>query len=236
MIAGLPPAMGLYAAGLPVILGSLMRGSRVVVTGPVDAVSILIGTATVAAYPRGRVQMAVALAFMVGALQLGAGLLRLGALTDLVSRSLLLGYITGAALRIGAGQLANLTATPGGGARLADKLPLWLPHIGEAHLPSVGIAGLTVLWLLLRRQRPRWPGPLLAMAGWTALSWALELEGRGCRWRAIWRRCPPACRALGCRIPATADRRASWLWPARSSPWSRPPPWPRPSRSARGTD
>src|SRR2546429_2117888 len=44
MIAGLPPAMGLYAACIPAIVGSLLRSSRYVVTGPTNAVSLLVGS------------------------------------------------------------------------------------------------------------------------------------------------------------------------------------------------
>ena len=49
MIAGLPPAMGLYAACVPTIVGSLFRSSRHVVTGPTNALSLLVGTAGAAA-------------------------------------------------------------------------------------------------------------------------------------------------------------------------------------------
>ena len=48
MIAGLPPAMGLYAAAIPAIVGALFRSSRHVVTGPTNAVSLLVGTAVAA--------------------------------------------------------------------------------------------------------------------------------------------------------------------------------------------
>ena len=43
MIAGLPPVMGLYAACIPTIVGALFRSSRHVVTGPTNAVSLLVG-------------------------------------------------------------------------------------------------------------------------------------------------------------------------------------------------
>lgn len=93
MIAGLPPAMGLYAAGVPAIVGSLFRSSHLVVSGPTNAVSLLVGTATAAAADRAgmdAVQVAVTLPLMVGLIQVGAGLARLGTLVHFVSRSVVL--------------------------------------------------------------------------------------------------------------------------------------------------
>lgn len=80
IIAGLPPAMGLYAAAVPAVVGALFRSSRYVVTGPTNALSLLVGSAVAAEVARGGatpVEVGVALAFMVGAMQFLAGLLRL---------------------------------------------------------------------------------------------------------------------------------------------------------------
>ena len=45
MVAGLPPKMGLIAATFPTIIGSLFRSSRHVITGPTNAISLLVGSA-----------------------------------------------------------------------------------------------------------------------------------------------------------------------------------------------
>ena len=47
MIAGMPPAMGLYAAAIPAIIGAFFRSSRHVNIGPPNAVRILIGSALI---------------------------------------------------------------------------------------------------------------------------------------------------------------------------------------------
>ena len=121
LIAGLPPAMGLYAGAVPAILGSLLRSSRVVVVGPTNAISLIIATSAVAqmADP---ITAAATLALMVGALQIAAGVLRLEGLVDYISTAVVTGYITGAASLIGVGQLPNLTGDRGGGG----------PHRGSA--------------------------------------------------------------------------------------------------------
>ena len=149
-IAGLPPAMGLYAGALPAIVGSLFRSSRHVVTGPTNAISLLVGT-SVAAQAPDPVSAAATLALLVGLFQVGAGVLRLGAVADYISSSVVLGYITGAGVLIGVGQLANVTRTSGGAGDIATKLMAWASTVPSAHPISVGIAlGSAALILALR--------------------------------------------------------------------------------------
>ena len=73
--------MGLYAAIMPAIIGSLFRSSRHVVTGPTNALSLLVGGALVAS-SHDPTTVAVTLALLVGIMQAGAGLLRLGAVVE----------------------------------------------------------------------------------------------------------------------------------------------------------
>jgi len=126
MIAGLPPAAGLYAAGVPVVVGSLFRSSRHVITGPSNALSLLVGAAVAGAVGADPVTTALTLALMVGVLQVGAGVLRLGVLVDYISRPVVLGYITGAGVLILAGQLPNVTGTEGAGGHLFEQVAGWV--------------------------------------------------------------------------------------------------------------
>ena len=119
-IAGLPPAMGLYAAAVPAIVGSLFRSSRHVITGPTNALSLLVGAAVATGLGGDPVGVALTLALMVGVMQVAAGVLRLGSLVDYISGPVVLGYITGAGVLIGVGQLHNATGTTGSGRLAAD--------------------------------------------------------------------------------------------------------------------
>ena len=116
IIAGLPPAMGLWAASIPTIIGAFFHSSRHVVTGPTNAVSLLVGSVAIGLIADGRdpLVLGISLALMVGCLQLLAGALRLGSLVDFVSGPVVLGYITGAGLLIAIGQLPNLTGNGAG--------------------------------------------------------------------------------------------------------------------------
>src|SRR5439155_16460026 len=96
-LAGLPPQYGLYTAIVMTAVGALLDSSRQLVNGPTNAISIALLSA-LAVVPEGeRVAAAVALAFLVGVVQLGIAGLRLGDLSRFVSRSVIVGFTLGAA-------------------------------------------------------------------------------------------------------------------------------------------
>ncbi len=175
LIAGLPPAMGLYAAAIPAAVSSFFRSSKHLIAGPTNAVSLLVGSALAAGLSEDPATVAVTLAFMVGLLQLTAGLLRLGTLVDYVSGAVVQGFVTGAAILIGIGQLANVTATAQTSGSMPVRLWEWAGDIGSADWPSVAVAGGTaVLLLLFKRFLPRAPAAILALGAATGVTLALE--------------------------------------------------------------
>jgi sulfate permease, SulP family len=168
MIAGLPPAMGLYAAAVPAVVGALFRSSRHVVTGPTNALSLLVGSAVAAGSLQSGtspVAVAVTLAFLVGVMQFLAGVLRLDTMTDYISHPVVRGYVTGAAVLIAAGQLSNVTNTTGSGGNLIAILTAWAESLPQAHLLTVAFAAATLILVVgLRRIDRRIPGSIIAMA------------------------------------------------------------------------
>jgi SulP family sulfate permease len=103
-LAGLPPAWGLYTSIVPCIVAALAGSSRLLVSGPSNAISLALASmlAPLAAvdnpaYPL----LAVAVTLAVGILQATLGLLRLGAITNFISPTVMLGFLTGAAVLIG---------------------------------------------------------------------------------------------------------------------------------------
>ena len=185
MIAGLPPAMGLYAAAIPAIVGALFRSSRHVITGSTNSVSLLVGSTVAsltAASDATPMMIGLTLAFLVGVMQVAAGLLRLDALADYISHPVVRGYITGAAVLIAAGQLANVTGTPGTNGTLVTILTNWLGHLSSTHLLTVAFAVGTILFIMgLRRVGPRLPGSIIAMIASIIVSSLFHLHERGLR-------------------------------------------------------
>jgi len=157
LIAGLPPAMGLYAACLPAIVGSLLRSSKHVVAGPTNALSLLVGTAVISS-GMDPTSTALTLALLVGAIQLGAGLFRLGVLVDYISTPVVVGYITGAGVLIAVGQIDNVVVSP--------------IAIATATAVAAGIVGI-------RYFKPSFPAAALLLAAATLASWAADFASLG---------------------------------------------------------
>jgi SulP family sulfate permease len=167
MIAGLPPAMGLYAAAVPAIAGALFRSSRHVVTGPTNALSLLVGSAVAGAAAQNGtspMEVGVTLAFFVGLMQFVAGLLRLDAVADYISLPVVRGYITGAAVLIAVGQLPNVTGTTGSSGTLGHMFLAWIREVSHTNPLAVLFACGTVgIVLTLRWLDRRIPGALIVM-------------------------------------------------------------------------
>jgi sulfate permease, SulP family len=111
LLAGLPPQVGLYASILPAILYPLIGTSRVLAVGPVAVDSLMVAAAIANFSPQSTsayLALAVTLAFLVGAIEIIMGILRLGFLVNFLSRSVTSGFISGAAVIIGFSQVKHL--------------------------------------------------------------------------------------------------------------------------------
>lgn len=103
-LAGLAPACGLYTCIVPCIVAALAGSSRLLVSGSTNAVSPALATmlAPLAAVDNPACPpLAMGVTVGVGLLQAALGLLRLGAITNFISPSVMLGFLTGAAVLIG---------------------------------------------------------------------------------------------------------------------------------------
>ena len=109
-IAGLPPEYGLYCAIGPAVVAALFGSSWHLVSGPTAAISIVVFSALAPLAAPGSPQyilLALTLGFLVGAIQLGVGLARLGRLAHHISHSVVVGFTSGAAFLIAASQLKH---------------------------------------------------------------------------------------------------------------------------------
>lgn len=183
-IAGLPPAVGLFAASIPAIIASAARSSSHVVSGPTNALSLLVGAAVAGHVGASPVETAIALSLMVGVMQATAGALRLGGVVDFISGAVVLGYITGAALLIAIGQLHNATGTQGPGGRIWTTLGGWAPKLEEASPLAVAMSlGTVALVVVVRFANQRTgrgvPSAIVAVVAAIVANVGLGLEARG---------------------------------------------------------
>lgn len=183
-LAGMPPVTGLYAAVVPVLVYALLGTSGALAVGPVAITALMTSTALVplAAGDPGRyAALAGLLALLVGTIQVLMGVLRLGALVNFMSHSVLSGFTSAAAIVIAASQLKDLLGLR---ADRAENLPGIVGSLWQAaptvHPLTVAVGAASVAGLLLlRRYRPKLPGALLVVAAVTIASAALAFGARG---------------------------------------------------------
>jgi high affinity sulfate transporter 1 len=123
---------------------------------------------------------AATLALLVGAICLLGGVARLGFLANLLSRPVLIGYMTGVAIIMIASQLGKITGVAVQGDEFVDQIRSFGAKIGQIHWPTVVMAATVLLLLVaLARWVPRAPGPLIAVLIATASVGAISLEASG---------------------------------------------------------
>jgi SulP family sulfate permease len=165
LIAGVPPQYALYTAFVCAILGSLLGSSRHLITGPTNAISLVVFSALATLglprpgdpdfNPTDLAQALCLLTLLVGTFQLIIALLKAGDLTHFVSESVMLGFMAGAGFLVALGQIPNLLGlTPQGTGQqhVIGRLFLTLRYGGtpQASAITVGL-GTAALVVLLRR-------------------------------------------------------------------------------------
>ena len=205
-VAGLPPAAGLYAAIIPLVVFALLASSRHLVTSPDASMATLVGAALVAFAAPGdplRLQYALALAVVCALLFFVFWIFRLAFLANFLSRAVMAGFITGLGVEVFTNQVRKILAAPhvsdaaSGLLAAAEQLKetlatsvntegyfvevLALIHsIPRANLYSVAIGVSAFLIVrLMKRYAPKVPGALVALVLLTTLVAVLDLPAKG---------------------------------------------------------
>jgi SulP family sulfate permease len=191
LIAGLPVQMGLYTAIVMTSVAALFTSSRQLINGPTNAISIaLLGAIAAVSDPAQKIQLAILLAFMVGAIQLVISLARLGDLMRYVSHSVIVGFTVGASALLVLDQLKNLLGQKAaGGVHDHFLVRFWQSATqgGPIHGPTVmvglgSIAAILLLrWFKGRLGWPLLPEFLIVIIASTWVTWAFHLDDAGVR-------------------------------------------------------
>jgi SulP family sulfate permease len=181
-VAGVPSEAALWAVigGLTVYV--VVGSSRQLSVGPESTTSLMTATAlgSLVAVGDDRVPLAAALALMVGLFCLAGWVLRLGALADLLSRPVLVGYLAGIAFTMAASQLGKLVGIAEDASSFLDEVRQVLSHLDQMHAPTAALGLVTLAVLLtIAHVLPRAPTALIGMLGATAAVWLLDLKDRG---------------------------------------------------------
>jgi high affinity sulfate transporter 1 len=182
-IAGLPPVAGLWAVVGAALVYAVIGASRQLSVGPESTTALLTAAAIgpLAAGDPGRyAALAAALAVLVGLLCLLGRLIRLGALADLLSKPVLLGYMAGVVVLMITSQLDNLSGVPVSGDSVAAEVASFVTGLDQAHAPTVVLSMTVLIFLLLGAHKfPHAPVALVGMLLATAAVVVLDLQARG---------------------------------------------------------
>jgi len=186
MIAGLPPVFGLYAALTPQIIYVLMGTSRQLSIGPVAMDSLIvaagIGTLNIIGVEQ-YIAVAIFLALFVGVIQVLLGTLKLGFLVNFLSKPVLSGFTSAAAIIIGLSQLKHLFRVD---MAQTNKIHILLQevvsNISETHFLSfgLGVAGM-ILIKLFQKINKKIPAILVVVSLGTLVLYLTQGQLNGIR-------------------------------------------------------
>jgi sulfate permease, SulP family len=182
-IAGMPVVTGLYTLLLPMAVFAILGSSRHLVVGADSATAAILGAALAGFAAVGSpqyVRLAGLASLLAGGLLLLARLARLGFLANFLSRTVLIGFLTGVGIQVAAGQLPDMLGVTVAGQATPAKLLDVVRALPQVHGADVAVsAGVIVIVLAARWVDHRIPGLLIAVTAAIIVSRAAGLAARG---------------------------------------------------------
>ncbi|RIK43527.1 MAG: sodium-independent anion transporter [Chloroflexi bacterium] len=194
-IAGMPVVTGLYTLLLPVVAFALLGSSRRLVVGADSATAAIMfagfaGLGISGLQPQSPewVGLASLSALLVAALLFLARLARLGFLADFLSRTVLIGFLTGVGIQVAmsqVGDMLGISSPAFSGGRFGDSLRAFWATLQDVDQTSGMTLLISLAVVLIVVGFERWvkhiPGGLVAVAGMILVSWAFDLSSHGVR-------------------------------------------------------
>jgi len=184
-IAGMPVVTGLYTLLVPMLLFAVFGASRHLVVGADSATAAILAAGLAGLATAGSpeyVGLAGALALLAAVFLAVARVARLAFLADFLSRTVLVGFLTGVGIQVAVGQLAGMLGLANRGVEPLTQLWNVGSRIADADLVEVSIS-ISVLALVFGAGAisKRIPGALLAVVCVTFASWLLDFESVGAK-------------------------------------------------------
>ena len=181
-IAGMPVVTGLYTMLIPLLAFAVLGASRHLVVGADSATAALLaaGLAGFAAGPSRYVALAGTAALLAGIMLIGARLIGLGFLANFLSRTVLVGFLTGVGIQVAIGQLPDMLGVHATGATMIEKL-VSLSHALPKAQPVTCALSVTVIVVMLglRKLARTIPGALIVVIAAIAAGRFADLAAHG---------------------------------------------------------
>ena len=179
-IAGVPVILGLYTMLIPMALFALFGSSRHLVVGADSATAAMLAAGMVGLAAVGSdeyVALAAVLAFMAAGFLILARIIGLGFMADFLSRTVLVGFLTGVGIQVAFGQISGMLGLKGGGHGTLDKIWHDLQQIEQVNIYALAVAlGVLLVIVGSKKISRKIPGALFAVIAAIVLSWAMGMK------------------------------------------------------------
>ncbi len=155
MLAGVPPEVGLYSSILPLVLYAVFGTSTSLSVGPVAVASLMTATSLAAIAEQGSASYltgAITLALLSGVMLVIMGVMKLGMVTNLLSHSVISGFISASGIIIALSQLKHIFGIQAHGDNVVTQILSMLESIGDFNPVTFVVGVSVVLFLLLARR------------------------------------------------------------------------------------
>ncbi len=179
-LGGLPPSAGFRAALVALPIYALIGTSRHLGVGPEPGTAILAAAAAAQLADGDPVRYAALMATiagLVGVMAVLAGAVRFGFVAELLSKPVLVGYITGVGLTLLTSQLRSFTGVAIDADNPFVRVGQFVSRLDQVEGATLAVGFSTLLVILvLRRYRPSWPGALIGLSGAMLTVAALDVD------------------------------------------------------------
>jgi high affinity sulfate transporter 1 len=173
-IAGMPVVTGLYTMLVPLAAFAVLGSSRHLVVGADSATAAILAAGLAGSAAPGSpryVQLAGTAALLAGGLLLLARVIRLGFLANFLSRTVLVGFLTGVGIQVAAGQLPEMLGIQATGDGTVAKLVSTVRAATHVTVATVVVSAAVIVVVVgMRRMARRVPGALVAVVGASVVS------------------------------------------------------------------
>jgi sulfate permease, SulP family len=182
-IMGTPIATGLYTLIFPALIFAIVGSSRHLAVAADSATAAILASGLSSLAPFGSehyLALTELVAMLVAGLLLLGRIFGLGFLADFLSRTVLIGFLTGVGIQVAIGQLPGLLDLQHGGHQPLQQIQNTIAGFSHANPLAIGISGTVLVMLqLFERFWPKFPGALLAVVSAIFASWWFDFASRG---------------------------------------------------------
>jgi len=179
-IAGTPVIYGLYTILIPMALFAIFGSSRHLVVGADSATAAILAAGLVGLAATGSddyLALCAVLALMAAGFLILSRIVGLGFMADFLSRTVLVGFLTGVGIQVALGEISGMLGLKGGGHGTLEKIWADLQQIEQINFYALVVSiSVLVVIVLSKKISNKIPGALIAVIGAIVVSWALDLK------------------------------------------------------------